>query len=99
MLMATFFHDVVVACGNIHFLDEKEDTLLNPTVIVEVLSKSTSNYDGGDKFIEYRSINTLRDYLLISQDTTMVEHHMRQSDGWLLQEKKVKRPNNTGYAQ
>lgn len=84
-----FYPDVVVACGKIHFLDEKEDTLLNPTVIVEVLSKSTSNYDHGDKFSEYRSSKTLRDYLLISQDTMMVEHHSRQLDGWLLQERKL----------
>jgi len=84
-----FYPDVVVACNKIHFLDEKEDTLLNPTVIVEVLSKSTANFDRGDKFIEYRSIKSLRDYLLISQETTMVEHHARQTDGWLLQERKL----------
>lgn len=84
-----FYPDVVVAYGNIHFLDEKEDTLLNPTVIVEVLSKSTSNYDHGDKFSEYRTSKTLRDYLLVSQDTAMVEHHCKQTDGWLLQERKL----------
>lgn len=84
-----FYPDVVVACGKIHFLDEKEDTLLNPTVIVEVLSKSTSNYDHGDKFSEYRTSKTLRDYLLVSQDSAMVEHHSKQPDGWLLQERKL----------
>lgn len=83
-----FYPDIVVACGKVHFLDEKEDTLLNPIVIVEVLSKSTSNYDHGDKFSEYRSSKTLRDYLLVSQDTAMVEHHTRQSDGWFLQDRK-----------
>lgn len=83
-----FYPDVVVACNKIHFLDEREDTLLNPTVIVEVLSKSTASYDRGDKFIEYRSIKSLRDYLLVSQETMMVEHHSRQADGWLLQERK-----------
>jgi Uma2 family endonuclease len=83
-----FYPDVVVACNKIHFLDEKEDTLLNPIVIVEVLSKSTASFDRGDKFIEYRSIKSLRDYLLISQEKAMVEHHTRQADGWLLQERK-----------
>lgn len=83
-----FYPDVVVASNKVHFLDEKEDTLLNPTVIVEVLSKSTASFDRGETFIEYRSIKSLRDYLLISQEKAMVEHHTRQADGWLLQERK-----------
>lgn len=83
-----FYPDVVVACNKIHFLDEREDTILNPTVVFEVLSKSTASYDRVDKFIEYRSIKSLRDYLLVSQETMMVEHHSRQADGWLLQERK-----------
>lgn len=86
---AYYYPDVVVACQKIHFLNEKEDTLLNPVVLFEVLSPSTSNYDRGEKFLACRTIKSLKDYVVISQDRVLVEHHRRQPDGWLLQERRT----------
>lgn len=78
------YPDVVVVCAKPEFLDERRDTLLNPTLIVEVLSPSTEAYDRGRKFEHYRSIETLREYLLISSDRVLVERYTRQQAGqWL----------------
>ena len=69
------------------FEDEHFDTLLNPQVIFEVLSNSTESYDRGKKFEQYRSIPSLRSYVLVAQDAVLVEHFARQEDGaWLLRE-------------
>jgi Uma2 family endonuclease len=79
------YPDVVVVCGEPKFEDEHVDTLLNPVLIVEVLSKSTARYDRIDKFAHYRSIPSFAEYLLVSQDEYRVEHNARQPDGrWLL---------------
>ena len=59
-------------------------TLLTPTVIFEVLSPLTAQYDRADKFKDYRSIETLTDYVLIEPNRVFVDHFCRQSDGWLL---------------
>src|SRR5438045_3140164 len=67
------YPDVVVACGDIHFDDEQKDTLTNPTVIIEVLSKSTEAYDRGEKFVHYRRLDSLQEYLLVSQDQYRIE--------------------------
>lgn len=80
------YPDVVVVCDKPQFEDAEVDTLLNPRVIVEILSKSTENYDRGTKFLHYRTIQSLAEYLLVSQDQVHVEHHLRQHDGWLLTE-------------
>lgn len=81
------YPDVVVVCGRPEFADSQEDTLTNPRVIVEVLSASTRNYDRGDKFEQYRSIESLVEYILVSQDRIHVEQYIRQSDGsWRLTE-------------
>ena len=81
------YPDVVVVCGEPQFADEHVDTLLNPTLIVEVLSKSTEDYDRGSKFRHYRSIPSFAEYLLVTQDEYRVEHNVRQADGrWLLTE-------------
>ena len=83
------YPDVVVVCGKPQFEDEENDTLLNPTVIVEVLSKSTENYDRGRKFENYRRLESLTEYLLIAQYRPYIEHYMRQADNqWLLSETK-----------
>lgn len=79
------YPDLVVACGEPQFLDEHFDTLLNPTVIIEVLSPSTADYDRGGKFKHYRSIETLAEYLMFAQDEMRAEHHAKQANGsWLL---------------
>ena len=81
------YPDVIVVSGNPQFEDNESDILLNPLVIVEVLSKSTEAYDRGKKFQHYRTIDTLMEYLLVAQDSYHVEHYVRQADGhWLLSE-------------
>ncbi len=79
------YPDVVVACGEPEFEDEYVDTLLNPTLIIEVLSASTASYDRIKKFGYYRTIESLSEYLLIAQDEYKIEQYAKQSDGrWLL---------------
>ena len=69
------------------FQDPHRDTLLNPTIIVEVLSPSTENYDRGKKFQNYRTLDTLQAYVVIAQNTYHVEQYKRQlSNQWLLEE-------------
>jgi len=81
------YPDVVAICGEAQFEDEHQDTLLNPTVIVEVLSPSTEAYDRGEKSWHYRQIASLAEYLLVAQDRRHIEHYVRQADGqWLLSE-------------
>jgi len=81
------YPDVIVLCEEPRFSDEQNDTLLNPALIIEVLSESTENYDRGRKFEQYRTIDSFVEYLLIAQDRSHVEHHIRQADGsWLLYE-------------
>jgi len=80
---AYFYPDVVVVCGEPVPEDNVFDTLLNPTVIVEVLSPSTETYDRGEKFEYYQQIASLKDYILISQDKVHIEHYCRQGAGWL----------------
>jgi Uma2 family endonuclease len=79
------YPDVSAVCGQPLFADDKKDSLLNPSLIVEVLSPSTESYDRGRKFEHYRSIETLHDYILVSQDRVLVEHYARQkAAAWLL---------------
>ncbi|MBI3407980.1 MAG: Uma2 family endonuclease [Planctomycetes bacterium] len=82
------YPDIVVICGEPDYLDDKRDVILNPAVIVEVLSESTEAFDRGEKFERFRDWNeTLSDYLLVSQDKPQIEHFTRQSDGsWSFQE-------------
>ncbi|MFY9822855.1 MAG: Uma2 family endonuclease [Thermoanaerobaculia bacterium] len=79
------YPDVVVVCGEPKLLEDEElDTLLNPTLIVEVLSPNTEAYDRGKKFEHYRTIDSLAEYLLASQDEPRIEQYLRQDDGhWL----------------
>jgi Uma2 family endonuclease len=79
------YPDVSVACGEDAFADEHHDTLLNPTIIVEVLSDSREAYDRGKKFELYRQLPSLREYLLVNQHQPLVEQFVRQESGeWLL---------------
>jgi Uma2 family endonuclease len=79
------YPDVLVACEVPQFLDEERDTLLNPTLIAEVLSPSTEAYDRGRKFGHYRSIESLAEYLLVSSERAGAELFTRRADGgWLL---------------
>ena len=79
------YPDVVVVCGEPQFLDERRDTLLNPSLLIEVLSPTTEAYDRGQKFEHYRSIESLREYLLVASDRVHVDQYTCQADGrWLL---------------
>ena len=75
------YPDLVVTCGEETFTDDEQDTLLDPLVIVEVLSESTEAYDRGKKFEYYQSIGSLTTYVLVAQDSRRVEQYVRQQDG------------------
>ena len=80
-----FYPDVSVVCGTIETHAGNKDVCINPVVIVEVLSPSTANYDRGLKFVLYREIPSLSDYLIFHWDAIHVEHYTRQpNDSWLL---------------
>ena len=81
------YPDVVVACEEPQFEDAEIDTLLNPTLIVEVLSQSTADYDRGGKFEHYRSLDSFQEYLLVAQDRCHIVHYIRQPNHtWVLSE-------------
>ena len=81
-----FYPDVVIFSGEPEFEDNYFDTLLNPVVIIEVLSPSTEIYDRTEKFEHYKQITTLQEYILVSQDKVKVEHHRPQGTQWRLRE-------------
>lgn len=67
-----------VVCGEPQFHDERTDVILNPTLIVEVLSESTAGFDRGDKFQAYQQLGSLQEYLLVAQDKIFIEQYVRQ---------------------
>lgn len=75
------YPDLAVACDEPEFEDSSLDTLLNPNAIIEILSKSTAEYDRVEKFASYRTLESLREYLLVSQHTPQIEHFVRLDDG------------------
>ncbi|HZZ77947.1 MAG TPA: Uma2 family endonuclease [Gemmataceae bacterium] len=81
------YPDVIIVCDNPEFEDDILDTLINPRVLMEVLSDSTEKYDRGKKSGHYRRIPSLQEYVLIAQNEPLVERYVRQSDNsWLLTE-------------
>ncbi|MDE0638358.1 MAG: Uma2 family endonuclease [Candidatus Poribacteria bacterium] len=85
-MVAYFYPDVVIFCGEPELEDDTFDTLLNPVVIIEVLSPSTEVYDRGEKFEYYQQIPSLKEYILVSQDKVDVEHYHLQGTQWNLKE-------------
>jgi Uma2 family endonuclease len=82
-----FYPDLVIVCGEPQFEDSSVDTLLNPTVIIEVLSDSTERFDRGKKFAYYRTLPSLRGYLLIAQDEYRIDAYRKDTDRrWLLED-------------
>lgn len=80
------YPDIVVYCPPVRFDSKRKDTLLEPTVLIEVLSPKTADYDRTDKFDHFKQIPTLCDYLLIAQDKRRVEHfHRDENNHWILQ--------------
>lgn len=81
------YPDAGVVCGEPEFGDKHRDTLLNPKILIEVLSPSTEAYDRGKKSAHYRTIESLTEYLLVAQDQLRIEQYIRQPSGdWLLHE-------------
>lgn len=75
------YPDITIVCGEPQFSDDERDVLLNPTLIVEVLSPSTERHDRGLKFQHYREIDSLQEYVLIAQDKPHIERFLRQDVG------------------
>ena len=83
------YPDIMVVCGKPKFTDEKKDNVLNPIMILEILSKSTESYDRGKKFEFYRSIPTLKEYILVSSDRPLVENFSKNEKNlWVLTDEK-----------
>jgi Uma2 family endonuclease len=76
-----FYPDVVVVCGELQYHDERKDIISNPDLVVEVLSPSTEASDRGAKFKAYQTIESLKEYVLVSQDKPLVEQFVRNGDG------------------
>jgi len=75
------YPDISIACGDIRFTDDSIPSLLNPLVIIEILSDSTEAYDRGIKFRHYRLIPSLQEYVLVSQTHCQVERYVSSEDG------------------
>jgi Uma2 family endonuclease len=83
------YPDILIVCDKPEFVDGEFDTLLNPAVLIEILSPSTGNYDRGAKFDLYREIETLREYILIDSVATHCIHYAKNTDStWILSEAK-----------
>ena len=80
---AYFYPDVAVVCDRPVFEDNVFDTLLNPIIVVEVLSPTTEAYDKGEKFAHYQELTSLREYILVSQNRIGVEHHRLVKTQWV----------------
>ncbi len=83
------YPDLVALCGEHSFQDSERDTLLNPSLLIEVLSDSTQDYDHGAMFAYYRSIPSFREYLLVSQRERLIERYLRDEEHptrWLFEE-------------
>ena len=78
-----YYPDVIVVCGEPRFEDDTFDTLLNPILVIEVLSPSTAAFDRGEKFEHYKQIASLQEYILVSQNNVRVEHYRRQGSQWI----------------
>ena len=76
------YPDITVVCGEALFADDQRDILLNPILIIEVMSPTTERYDRGKKFQHYRELKTLQEYILIAQDSPHVERFVRQEKGF-----------------
>ena len=78
---AYLYPDLIVTCGKEEFEDKQFDSLVNPIVVIEVLSQTTESYDRGRKFLEYMTIPSLREYVLITPSPRRFEIFRRQDDG------------------
>ena len=82
-----FYPDITVACGELQYHDDRRDIITNPVLVIEVLSPSTEAFDRGAKFQAYRTIESLKEYLLVAQNSPLVEQYVKNDDGsWSLTE-------------
>jgi Uma2 family endonuclease len=78
------YPDIIVVCGEPRFVEGEFDNLLNPKIIIEILSPSTESFDRGKKFTLYAQLDSLAEYVLVSQERLNVDHFVRQPTGeWL----------------
>jgi Uma2 family endonuclease len=77
------YPDIMVICGGPQFADQNFDTVLNPALIIEILSPSTESWDRGGKFERYRAIESLQEYVMVWQDRRLVERHARRAGEWI----------------
>ena len=79
-----FYPDITIICGKPSFYKNRRDTIDNPKMIIEVLSKSTASFDRAEKFLSYQTLESLDEYVLISQDKALVEQYIKREDGnWI----------------
>ncbi len=76
-----FYPDICVVCGGPRFYDDRTDVILNPVLVIEVLSPSTEAFDRGAKFQAYQTVESLKEYVLVAQDAPRVEQYVRNGDG------------------
>src|SRR5215207_740088 len=76
-----FYPDLVVVCGELQYHDDRRDIILNPDLVIEVLSPSTETFDRGAKFKAYQTIESLKEYLLVAQSKPLIEQYIRNDDG------------------
>ncbi len=81
-----FYPDITIICDNPNFYKNRRDTIDNPRMIIEVLSKSTASFDRAEKFLSYQTLASLEEYVLISQEKAAVEQYIKREDGnWIFQ--------------
>jgi Uma2 family endonuclease len=88
------YPDISIICGDVIISKEDEETATQPTIIIEILSPSTKNYDRGEKFMLYRSISVLKEYILIDSESIHAEHFAFNKEG-LWQLKEYNKPEET----
>ncbi len=76
-----FYPDLTIICDKPNFYKNRRDTIDNPRLIIEVLSKSTASFDRAEKFLSYQTLESLDEYVLVSQDKALVEQYIKREDG------------------
>ena len=82
---AYFYPDISGLCGELEFHDDKRDTYRNPQLVIEILSDSTESYDRGKKFLHYQMLPSLKEFVIVSQKTAVVEVYRKDGDRWIYQ--------------
>jgi Uma2 family endonuclease len=79
-----FYPDLTIICDQPDFYNKRRDTITNPRLLIEVLSKSTAGFDRAEKFLSYQTLESLEEYVLISQDKVLIEQYIKRKDGnWI----------------